>query len=135
MLQISIIVLTYNPNNEKLKQTLAAAIKQKNVCFEIIISDDGSANKDYSFLPEFMKDNGFLQYTLLEHPENRGTVQSCLDAVETARGEFVFLTSPGDFLYDETALLDLYEFAKKNAAPLCFGNAVYYRADESGVIP
>lgn len=129
MPQVSIIVLTYNPDNRKLRQTLSMIAAQKDVSLEVIISDDGSSRKDYSFLPDFMAALGIRNYQLLDHKENRGTVQSCLRAVEAASGEYVFLTSPGDHLFDSYVLRDFYRFAQKNQAELCFGNAVFYTND------
>ena len=130
MPQVSVVVLTYNPDNQKLRQTLRAAAAQKDISLEILISDDGSARKDFSFLPEFMQELGIADYRLLEHEENRGTVQSCLSAVRAARGEYVFLTSPGDYLFDGHVLRDLYRFATENQSPLCFGNAVFYTSED-----
>ena len=129
MPQVSVIVLTYNPDNRKLRQTLAAAARQKDVSLEILISDDGSANKDFSFLSGYMASLGVEDYRLLAHAENRGTVESCLSAVREAKGEYVFLTSPGDYLFDEYVLRDLCAFAQTHEAKLCFGNAVFYNAD------
>lgn len=129
MPQVSVIVLTYNPDNRKLRQTLSAVAAQKGVSFEILISDDGSGRKDYSFLPEYMQALGAENYRLLEHKENRGTVESCLSAVKAATGRYVLLTSPGDYLFDEYVLRDLYDFACRHEAKLCFGNAVFYNAD------
>ncbi len=129
MPQVSVIVLTYNPDNAKLRRTLAAAARQQDVQLEILISDDGSARKDFSFLPDYMQSLGVTNYRLLEHEENRGTVQSCRSAVAAATGEYVFLTSPGDYLFDPFVLRDFYRFAKENRAPLCFGDAVFYNAD------
>ena len=130
MPQVSVVVLTYNPDNRKLRQTLAAAAAQKEVSFEILISDDGSARKDFTFLPEYMQSLGVENYRLLEHRENRGTVESCLSAVKEAAGQYVFLTSPGDYLFDEYVLRDLCAFADKQNAKLCFGNAVFYNAED-----
>lgn len=130
MPQVSVVVLTYNPDNTKLRRTLAAIAKQQDVSLEILISDDGSARKDFAFLPELMAQLGVTDYRLLEHPVNRGTVQSCRSAVAQATGEYVFLTSPGDYLYDPLVLRDLYAFAETHNAPLCFGNAVFYREGE-----
>lgn len=126
MPQISVIVLTYNPDNRKLRQTLTAIARQKDADLEILISDDGSARKDFSFLADFMQALGIHQYRLLEHKENRGTVASCLSAVREATGSYVFLTSPGDYLYDDYVLRDFYRFSEANHAVLSFGNAVFY---------
>lgn len=132
MPQVSVIVLTYNPDNRKLRQTLHAIAAQKDVETELIISDDGSAQKDFSFLDAYLSSLGVTQYRLLAHEENRGTVGSCLSAVREATGEYVFLTSPGDYLFDEYVLRDFYRFAKEQDCPLSFGNAVFYCA-ENGV--
>lgn len=128
-IQVSIVVLTYNPDPVKLRQTLRAIGAQQNVRYELIISDDGSARKDFSFLPGYLAQVGISDYCLLEHEENRGTVQSCYSAVSAARGEYVFLTSPGDFLFDSLVMHDLYCYAQEQKAPLCFGNAVFYAAE------
>ena len=130
MPQVSVIVLTYNPDNIKLRQTLTAIAAQEDISLEIIISDDGSARKDFSFLQEFMTSLGVTSYTLLEHTENRGTVQSCRSAVAAATGEYVFLTSPGDYLFDKFVLRDFYRFVKKTGTAVAFGNAVFYAATD-----
>lgn len=129
MQQVSVILLTYNPDPVKLRQSLAAIAAQREVEYELIISDDGSARKDFSFLQEYMQTLGVDNYQLLEHEENCGTVRNCFDAVCTARGEYVFLTSPGDLLFDSYVLRDLYRFAREYHAPLCFGNAVFYNTE------
>ena len=134
MPQISVIVLTYNPDNRKLRQTLTAIARQKEVDFEILISDDGSARKDFSFLPEFMENLGINNYRLLAHKENRGTVGSCHGAVKEATGAYIFLTSPGDYLYDAYVLRDFYRFAETNHVALCFGNAVFYNTGNDAAV-
>ena len=128
MPQVSVIVLTYNPDPAKLRQTLTAAARQREIDCEILISDDGSARKDFSFLPSFMQQLGVANWRLLDNMENAGTVKNCLGAVREAQGDYVFFTSPGDYLFDDYVLRDLYRFAEQNNAPLCFGNAVFYTA-------
>ena len=128
MPQVSVIVLTYNPDPAKLRQTLTAAARQREVDYEILISDDGSARKDFSFLPTFMQQLGVENWRLLDNAENKGTVQNCLSAVREAQGDYVFLTSPGDYLFDDFVLRDCYRFAEKHQASLCFGDAVFYSA-------
>ena len=44
--QVSIIICNYNPDLLKFERTVRAAIRQKEVDFEIIVTDDGSTN-DY----------------------------------------------------------------------------------------
>ena len=133
MPQVSIIVLTYNCNEAKLRATLTAAALQKGISVEIIISDDGSARKDFSFLPEFFQKLGFSSWKLVENPENRGTVANCCAGLAAASGEYVFLTSPGDILFDSSTMQQFYEFATSRQADLCFGNAVCYGVQDGQV--
>lgn len=130
MPQVSVLLLTYNSDPVQLRRALCVIAGQKEVDLEVVISDDGSARKDFSFLPDFMTRLGLNQWKLLEHPVNRGTVCSCLSAAEVATGEYVFATSPGDFLFDQYVLRDFYRFAKEHNSVLCFGNAVYYSCQE-----
>ncbi len=133
MPQVSVLLLTYNSDPAQMRRALTAIAQQKEVSIEVIISDDGSARKDFAFLPDFMDQVGIPQWKLLEHPTNRGTVYSCLSAAEAATGEYAFLTSPGDFLFDEYVLRDFYRFAREHDCPLCFGNAVYYTCKDGAV--
>ena len=133
MPQVSIIVLTYNSDPSKLRATLAAAALQQGVDTEIVISDDGSARKDFSFLPDFFGELGFSQWKLVENPENLGTLANCCAGVNAATGEYVFLTSAGDILYDSTTMQRFYEFATAQNAQLCFGNAVRYCREDGKV--
>lgn len=129
MPSVSVLLLTYNSDPVQVRRTLTAIAGQKEVTLEVIISDDGSAKKDFSFLPGFMEQIGLHQWKLLEHPNNRGTVYSCLSAAEAATGEYAFTTSPGDFLFDEYVLRDFYRFAHDQNCTICFGNAVYYSVE------
>lgn len=129
MIQVSIIVATYNPDPCKLRATLNAAVKQREIEFEIIVTDDGSAQKDFSWLPDYFEINGIKQYSVIENPVNIGTVANILAGVRVAKGEYIFLTSPGDLLFDENVLRDFYAFAKDGNYKLCFGNAVFYSAE------
>ncbi len=127
MFQVSVLVVTYNPDLQKLLLTLQAAVTQKNVDFEIILSDDGSPEDNhFSEAENFFKKVGFTNYQLLENPVNMGTVKNCISAITVANGEYIFTTSPGDVLFDETALADFYRYVKENNIKLCFGNAVHY---------
>jgi len=129
MPQVSIIVLTYHPDRKKLLHTLQAAAAQKSLDLEIIVSDDGTPDVDFSWLPDFFQARGISRYQLLKNPQNKGTVQNCLGAVRRAHGKYVFLTSPGDLLFDENVLADLFRFAETHRCSACFGNAVFYTAE------
>lgn len=126
MKEVSIIILTYNPDWEKLMMTLASALLQKKIDFEIIISDDGS-NVNYTDKIELlMKEYNFYDYKFITHHNNVGTVQNLVDAIKMAQGEYIYDISPGDFFYNDDTLFKLYMFCKQKDANICFGDPVYY---------
>lgn len=130
---VSIIVATYNPKLEKVKSTLFSAINQKNITFEIIVTDDGSAVDYFDEIEAFFKRNKFYNYKLIKNKTNIGTVKNFYNALKKAKGEYVFATSPGDLLYDENTLVDLYDFAQNKNVEICFGDAVYYSNDKNNL--
>ncbi len=123
---VSVIVLTYNPDIVKLKSTLFSVIIQKNVDFEIIIADDGSNNSYYNDILKFFKQNKFINFRCIKNNTNIGTVNNYYNALLECDGEYIYGISPGDMLYDSNALLNLYDFAKNKNAEICFGDAVFY---------
>ena len=128
--EVSIIVCTYNSKWEKLRRTLLMALNQKNVAFEIVISDDGSAVFNRNKVIQLLESNEFHDYTIIQNEENVGTVRNSLTALKQAAGEYSFLTSPGDMLYDDTVLADFYKYAKENRLKILFGRAAYYSYEE-----
>lgn len=133
MVQVSIIVVTYNPDKIKLYRTLLSAVQQKDISFEVIISDDGSKEKDFLWIKDFFAKHNVTDYKILEHDHNQGTVKNILGAVDQACGKYVYSISPGDFFYDGYVLRDLYGYAEENNSVICFGNAVFYQNVEHGV--
>lgn len=125
-MQVSVIVLTYNPDLQKLCNTLNAVINQKGVDFELIIADDGSRNPQLAAAEGYLQEQGFTNYRLVANAQNKGTVQNCISGLAVATGQYVFFTSPGDILFDERVLADFFAFAQQQNTPLCFGNAVHY---------
>ena len=128
-LDFSVIVCCYNSNLEKLKKTLISIEKQKDVCFEIILSDDGSLNRDIEQIVPWAEKNGFknIKYNFLK--QNVGTVKNVLSACTLCSAKYVKIISPGDYLFDEFVLKKyLLKFKKTNCA-LIFSKAVYYTSD------
>ena len=131
---VSVVVLTYNPSWQKLKPTLVSILRQKNVDFEILLADDGSANNLQEQASALFLDYSFESFTLLSNPVNRGTVQNLLSALEKAQGTYVYVISPGDFLYEDATLAKLVAFAESDHTEICFGEAVLYAMDAEGNI-
>ena len=131
-IQVSVILLTYEPKWEKLERTARSILRQTGIETEIVVGDDGSKNDLFPRLEALLRSGG-ARYTLHKCPRNVGTLRNALEALYRAKGEYVYLISPGDLLFDSRTLADFYQFAKGQDAPLLFGRAVYYNADETGV--
>lgn len=131
---VTICVLTYNPDWTKLRTTLRSIICQKNIDFDIVISDDGSKIDCFDQVKLFFQENDFHAYKLIKNVENQGTVKNSLSALQHTDSKYIKGISPGDFLYDENTLFDIVDFAEKNSGDAIFGNAVYYSVDEKNEI-
>ncbi len=124
--EVSIIIVTYNSDWEKLKRTIKSAVCQQKINFEIIVSDDGSKNGLTEEVEKYFQDNHFSNYTVLRNAENVGTIRNIHTALQVANGEYVYAISPGDFIYDEYTMYEFYRFSKNNDAKICFGNYIRY---------
>lgn len=132
---VTICILTYNPDWIKFRSTLRSIICQRNVDFDIVVSDDGSEENYFDKAEEFLKENNFSDYRFIANKQNQGTVKNTISALQNVESKYVKLISPGDFLYNENVLSEFVDFAEKNPAVAYFGNAVYYSVDEKkGII-
>lgn len=128
---VSVIVLSYHPDREKLLATLRSVLMQKDVSFEIIVADDGSGAFHEADIRACMERAGFGDFRILASPVNQGTVKNLLDAVAVAQGDYVKPISAGDYLYDAHTLADVVAFMKEQKALAAFGDMVYYAWDGS----
>ena len=104
---------------------------QKNIDIELIVVDDGSDENYFTEIEELLAEFKFDRYVLLSSNKNKGTVYNCYRALINARGEYIKGLSPGDYLYDENTLANLYDYAKSHSIDICFGNAIYYSDDDN----
>lgn len=103
----------------------------KNIDYEIIIVDDGSKNNNFKEIKDYLETSKFGNYTLIANNKNLGIVKNVLSGLKIAKGEFVKLISPGDFLYDSNVLSKVYDFAKINEASIYFTNNFYYYLEDN----
>ncbi len=125
----SVIICCYNSDYEKLKKTLISIAKQKNVSYEIIISDDGSKDRAIEQIKAWVDEHNIsnVRYNFL--PENIGTVRNILSAVKVAQGKYVKTISPGDYLFDEYSLQQYLNKFNSDDYKLVFSRAIYYTQD------
>ncbi len=131
--QVSVIILSYNPKIEKMCRTIRSIIGQKNINFEVVVSDDGSTLPEFDKIEHFFYENNFKNYKIVKNKKNEGTVKNCLAGLQYATGEYIFLTSAGDMLYDQNTLRDFYVFSKKKKTKVCFGDVIYYSYDKKEI--
>lgn len=124
--EITVIICTYNPRFKQLIATLKSVVLQKNIHLEVIVADDGSQIDYFSDIKKVMKDFQFDDFQLVKNAINRGTVSNVYSALLKARGEYIFITSPGDMLFERNSLKKFYDYAKANKAEICFCDAAYY---------
>lgn len=132
---VSVVVVTYNPVREKLLATLRSILKQTNICFEIVIADDGSSQPEMVAAQQLFDEGGFADYTVVANPQNRGTVYNIASALEKCRGTYVKVISPGDLLTDADLLSGWVKAMETAKADVSFCDAVYYIPGETGMTP
>lgn len=128
---VSVFVVTYKSDWEKLRLTLESIVIQQNIAFEIVVSDDGSEENHYEAIKEYFQEKHFQQYTLVENIDNVGTVRNCIRALEGAKGEYVKSISPGDLLIGKNCLADWVKALHKSGKKWAFGDYICYK--RSGV--
>ncbi len=122
----SVIVCCYNPEFDKLKNTLVSIYKQRNVDFEVIITDDGSKIKYREDLENWILKKGYkCIYNFL--PQNVGTVKNILSAVELSKGKYIKTISPGDYFFDENSLFKYYKKISEGKYDLVYSDMIFYQ--------
>lgn len=120
-MKFSVVLCTYNTDEDSLRFTLDSLVNQSIGDYEIIVCDDGSADNHRAFLEAYFAAQGIEQYRLLLSPVNRGTVQNLLAGLEEARGEYVKPIGAGDALADRETLERIWAFMREKRGKLAFG--------------
>jgi glycosyl transferase family 2 len=88
--EVSFVVALFN-HADTVGPALRSAAASRNVDIEIIVVDDASSDGSGQAVQEWMAEADDIPALLLRHPVNRGPGASRNTAVESARGEFVFV--------------------------------------------
>lgn len=125
-IMVTVVVATYNPNWSKLERTLRSILFQEGVTYEVIITDDGSEIDYFDKVTEHFENYSGIPFRLVKNEKNIGTVANICNCLQYTNGKYVFMTSPGDVLFDSRVLRDFVSFAEETQSTLLFGNAVNY---------
>lgn len=128
---VSFIVVSYNPDWNKLRNTLESIIKQKDIRFEVIVTDDGSAINYSNEMLEYFNDNNIKDFQLIMNKENQGTVLNLASGLDVARGKYVKDISPGDYLCGSTVTKKWIDFMQEREAEWSFSEAIFYRTEDN----
>ena len=115
----SIIVVCLNPG-EKLLQTLQSIQKQEFRDYEIVLKDGGST--DGSLQKLYPGQSGLHVVT----KPDRGIYDAMNQAVEEAKGRFVFFLNCGDWFMDEQVLADMHDRIAGQKQTGTERSAIYY---------
>ena len=129
MIDISIIIVTYNSKWFELKATIKSVLMQKGINYEIIFADDGSKIKWNEKIREYVKGN--YNYCFADSNINVGTVSNIINALKVSKGKYIKVISPGDCLNGKLAIKKWIDFMEKERADLSFCNAIYYKKDNA----
>lgn len=131
-MKFTVLVVTYNPVWDKLKITLESVLRQKFEDYEIVISDDGSRENCFTQIETYFAQKKFINYTLVPHKQNQGTVKNLIDGLKHSSGKYVRDFGPGDAFYNENTLQKLYDFMENNQIEACFGFMRGFSMGENG---
>ena len=127
---VSVIVLSYNPDLEKMAQTLDSILMQRRIKLQIIVADDGSKSSPKDWLVNYFQEKGFNDYILVINEENGGTVLNYLSGLKVSLGKYTKAISPGDMLVSPTTLAKWYDFLERSGKGWAFSEAVYYTLED-----
>ena len=133
--EITVKVVCYNPQWEKLRLTLRSILLQQNCKFKIVISDDGSTENYFDRIKAYFRRYAFEDYELIASEENLGTVRNALQGAGLCEGIYTKGISPGDMLHGFFALRKWIDFMHENPdAVMSFSDAIYYHWEDGRIV-
>lgn len=127
--EITVLVCSYNPRISALFFTLDSIIHQKNINFEIVITDDGSKNSLALEIEDYFTNNNFSNWKMVCNKINKGTVHNLYSGLLASSGKYIKIISPGDALYGDNTLRKWLDFTISSNYSWTFSDALYYYGD------
>ena len=134
MYDLTVLIVTYNSDLEKLKKTIKMSVEQKSISIQIVIADDGSKNNYFEEIRRYFSELQFNDFILVENEENKGTVKNILSGLSVSKGRYIKTISPGDYFDNERVMCEwIYQIEKSNRR-WSFCDAIYYSNKDSNKI-
>ncbi|WP_026529287.1 glycosyltransferase [Butyrivibrio sp. VCD2006] len=131
LFDVSVILLTYHSDYNKTIETVNSILKQENITFELIISEDSEQHEYYDRLRKYLDENKFTNYFFINNDINHGTTINLYNAVKIAKGPYIKPISPGDMLYNEHILYTMINEMKRHNALMGFGIMQFYETRDN----
>lgn len=125
-MDISVAILVYKSNYKAVLATVMSVIKQSYQSYEIVISDDGTDSLDYNSLKSEIESKWQGKLTILNNPENVGTIQHCINVASVCTGKYIKLLGAGDLLHDPNSLQSIVDFMDNNNLKVGIGRMMGY---------
>lgn len=127
---LTVCLVTYNSDWQKVRRTLVSILEQKHVRYELIISDDGSDEDHFEKITKLLESYRFADYRFIKHAKNVGTAGNVYQVYCQAKGMFIRLLGPGDYFTGETQLSQWLDLFQEEELLIAFGDSVYYSYGE-----
>lgn len=132
-INVSVLVLTYNPDFGKLCMTLRSILYQRKIELQIVIADDGSQIDYFDDIKSFFEKYNYENYKLTKSLRNMGIVSNVANGLKLCDGEYIKLISPGDYLNGCNILHDWADYMRRKDLAVSAADAIYYSFDANGL--
>lgn len=99
MQSVSIIIATYNGEKYIIEQ-LRSILSQTVMPDEVLIYDDHSSDSTPKIIKNFIKQNGLVNWSLVENEENLGWKKNFMRGINAAKGDVIFCCDQDDVWFD-----------------------------------
>jgi len=124
----SIVIPTYN-RSKYLACAIHGVLRQKYTDYELIISDNASSDDTQKIMSTFASKK--IRY--FRNRKNIGWIGNVQNAIDHAKGKYIFLHGDDDYIFETSCLLQLHKILSKVEAGLVRMNYITY-ADKTGDI-